>query len=434
MRVSVAGAVLLLTPAAASASPPGEVSADALQARVAELEATVVRLRAEESQEQWLTEQRADEIRGLVQDVVADADTRASLLQDGMMGGWDDGFVLASADGNFKLKISGQLQFRYVWNDQNNSPEDDNRWGFENRRTKIKFTGHAVDPSWKYQVSGAFIDDGGEFLLEDANITKDLGDGWALKFGQFKPPFLREALVSSSRQLAVERSLVNAESNQRRAQGVEIQYKGDQLAFKAMYHDGFGTSNTRALAEDTEFAVDGRVEWLAAGEWGQFKEFTSWEGEAFAFLLGVAIHYENEEYGTPAGPEQETFTWTIDGSLKFGGAHAFAAIVGQHLDVADADQYGIVVQGGYFFVPDEWEAFVRYEYGDLDLAGQSHLNVITVGVNRYFAKHALKWTTDVGFALDEISSDWATRSSGWREDSPGEDGQVVLRSQLQLLF
>ncbi len=34
--------------------------------------------------------------------------------------------------------------------------------------------------------------------------------------------------------------------------------------------------------------------------------------------------------------------------------------------------------------------------------------MITVGVNRYFTKHALKWTTDVGFALDEISSDRAT--------------------------
>ncbi len=434
MRVSVGVAILLLAPAAVSASPPGDGRADALRARVAELEATVARLRTEQSQEHWLTEQRADEIRGLARDVLADADTRASLLQDGMMGGWDNGFVLTSSDGKFKLTISGQLQFRWVYNYQDNSPEDDNRWGFTNRRTKIKFTGHAVDPSWKYRVSGAFDADGGAFVLEDANITKDLGDGWALKFGQFKPPFLREALVSSSRQLAVERSLVNAESNQRRAQGVEIQYKGDQLAFKAMYHDGFGTSNTLALAEGTEFALAGRVEWLAAGEWGQFKEFTSWEGEAFAFLLGGAIHYENEEYGSPTGPEEETFACTIDGSLKFGGAHAFAAIVGRHLDVADADQYGIVVQGGYFFVPDEWEAYVRYEYGDLDLAGQSDLNVITVGVNRYFVKHALKWTTDVGFAFDEISSDWATRSAGWREDSPGEDGQVVLRSQLQVLF
>ncbi len=40
----------------------------------------------------------------------------------------------------------------------------------------------------------------------------------------------------------------------------------------------------------------------------------------------------------------------------------------------------------------------------------------------------------MGFAFDEISSDWATGGAGWREDSPGEDGQVVLRSQFQLLF
>ena len=45
-------------------------------ARIAELEAKVARLTASQS-DSWLTEQRADEIRGLVQDVLADADTRA---------------------------------------------------------------------------------------------------------------------------------------------------------------------------------------------------------------------------------------------------------------------------------------------------------------------------------------------------------------------
>ena len=46
----------------------------------------------------WLTEARADEIRGLVQDVLADADVRSSLLNDGVMAGWADHFFLASAD------------------------------------------------------------------------------------------------------------------------------------------------------------------------------------------------------------------------------------------------------------------------------------------------------------------------------------------------
>ncbi|MCH7546675.1 MAG: hypothetical protein IID30_09780, partial [Planctomycetes bacterium] len=39
------------------------------------------------TQDNWLTEHRAEEIRILVQDVLADADTRSSLLQDGLIAG-----------------------------------------------------------------------------------------------------------------------------------------------------------------------------------------------------------------------------------------------------------------------------------------------------------------------------------------------------------
>ena len=50
----------------------------------------------------WLTEQRSDEIREIVQDVLADADTRASLQGSNMAAGYDDGFVISSSDGNWK--------------------------------------------------------------------------------------------------------------------------------------------------------------------------------------------------------------------------------------------------------------------------------------------------------------------------------------------
>ena len=49
----------------------------------------------------WMTEERAEEVRSLVRDVLADADTRASLLQSGMTAGYDDGFMIGSTDGNF---------------------------------------------------------------------------------------------------------------------------------------------------------------------------------------------------------------------------------------------------------------------------------------------------------------------------------------------
>ncbi|MHC4142917.1 MAG: hypothetical protein ACYSUF_14005 [Planctomycetota bacterium] len=119
-----------------------EVSA--LRGTVAELRTTVDQLQAGDD---WLTEQRAGEIRGLVQDVLADADTRASLMQDGMTAGWDKGFFLGSADGNFLLRLGGQIQVRYAASFQDKAPSgEDERYGFEVRRAKLKLKGHVVDP------------------------------------------------------------------------------------------------------------------------------------------------------------------------------------------------------------------------------------------------------------------------------------------------
>ena len=421
-----------------------------LTARVADLEGVVARLRTVQD-EPWLTTRRADEIRGLVQDVLADADARSSLLQNGINAGWNNGFYLGSVDGNFLLKVQGQLQARFVYNTQDNSPDDDDRWGFENRRTKLTFSGNVIDPSWQYRVQTSAGRDGGRFRLQSAFIAKEFGDNWKLQIGQFKPPFMREELVSSARQLAVERSLVNEEFNQGRSQGVELAYSGDQFNAAVMINEGFDRDNTPALAEDTEFAVTARAEALLAGSWSQFKDFTSWPEETTAVMIGAAIHYEQEEFGTGDGlfvdadadgvddtfndDELETLAFTADLSLEFGSANAFAAFVYRNLnrDSTTADQLGFVVQGGVFLT-DDLEIFARYEWADLDRAGVDDLSVITFGLNRFWAKHALKWSTDIGIGLNEIADPFKASGAGWRADTTGQNGQIVVRSQMQLLF
>ena len=424
------GSVMLISALAASpaVAAPGDGNMD-LQRQIVELRAEVERLR-DKNDDHWLTDQRAAEIRGLVYDVLADADTRASLLGSGMQSGWDSHPFIASSDGNFRLQLEGQLQVRFVYNNQDDDADDSHRWGFENRRTKIKFAGHIIDPSWSYKVTGAFSSSSGAFNLEDAYIGKNFGNGWKLKVGQFKPPFLREELVSSSKQLLVDRSLVNEQRNQDFSQGIQIEYGADAFRIYAMFHDGFGADNTGALVEDVEFAATGRGEVLLAGNWKQFDDFTSFRGEEFGLMIGGAVHYQKGESGT-AAIEEEEFMWTVDASAEFGGANAFVAIVGRHLDEADVDRFGVVVQGGYFLT-DDWEIFGRYEWYDYDTSGMDDINIATVGANYYMAKHNLKWTTDLGFALDTVES--GSSGVGWRTDPAGEDNQIVFRSQLQLLF
>jgi hypothetical protein len=166
-------------------------------------------------------------------------------------------------------------------------------------------------------------------------------------------------------------------------------------------------------------------------------------GSEFAGLIGVAFHYQADERGTGDGSgttfnddEADVFAVTADVGLEFDGANVFASFVYRTIDFAVSDtmdQFGFTVQGGFFF-NDDWEGFARYEYADPDSDTIEDLNVITLGVNRYWHKHNLKWTTDIGFGLDEISSAFASSGVGWQADAPDQDGQIVLRSQFQLLF
>ena len=174
--------------------------------------------------ENWLTEQRAEEIRGIVQDTLVDADTRSSLLDSGLIAGWSDGFFLASPNGKFKLALDGLIQTRFVYNysdDNVGFAIDNHRWGFENPRTKLTFRGHVFSRNTSYLVRGDFARNatdnpndfaetrGGFFKLQDAWVRQQLNDYWSVRGGQFKLPFNREELVSPAGQLAVERSLIN---------------------------------------------------------------------------------------------------------------------------------------------------------------------------------------------------------------------------------
>ncbi|MCA9291305.1 MAG: hypothetical protein KDA25_09255 [Phycisphaerales bacterium] len=403
-----------------------------LRIEVAQLRAEVARMSASET-DNWLTEQRATQIRGLVNDVLADADTRASLLQSGAGAGWDNGFFLASPDGNFRLNLAGQIQTRYAFNYTENGP-DQYRAGFVLPNTQLFFSGHVVDPTWQYMIQLNYGNAVTTGVLQDAYVTKDLENGWSVTVGQFKAPLLRETLIFSGHQLAVDRSLIESTFGGGRTQGIAVAYETDQWRMVASFNDGAATSNTGALVYDTEWSFTARGEFLAAGTWEQFQDYTSWNGEEYGALIGGALHYQSGEYGT-AATETETFIATIDAQIEGGGWNAAGYFVYRSLDVnggTNADQYGFVVQGGINLAEDT-ELFGRFEYGDDDTAADE-LMIITVGINKYFAKHQVKWTTDVGFALDGVTATFADATKDWRTTPTTNDSEYVIKTQLQLLF
>ncbi|MCH8150875.1 MAG: hypothetical protein IH830_00695 [Planctomycetes bacterium] len=448
------GAAALVLTGGSFADTTSQETNQQLRARVADLES---RLAAVEKGDNWLNEQRADEVRGLVRDVLADADTRASLLAQGMTAGYDNGAVIASADGNWMLRTNILMQQRFVLNTQDAGDgsvnPDDDRWGFENTRTKFILTGNVVSPDWFYRVDinvgspDAVRAGDSRAGTQNAYLGYDYGNGWKVLLGSMKAPLLREELVEAQHQLAVERSNVNYIYTTGYVDGVALDYMGDQFHVTAALSDGLSSGQTVWSTPDTEFALTARVEWLAQGTWDQFTDFTSPNGDERGILVGGAIHYESLEDDPGTGlPDADIFILTVDGSFEFGGWNGFAAFIYTDLQDllaagVDTNALGLLFQGGYY-LNDNWELFGRYEWSDFDTVGVEDLSIFTVGVNRYFAGHNAKWTTDISFGLDEIDADLTALGpvgatgaiTGFRADNPGEDGQVVIRSQVQILF
>ncbi|MSR34313.1 MAG: hypothetical protein EXS12_05890, partial [Phycisphaerales bacterium] len=109
--------LLAFTAVAGSATAAAvEVTPQDTNAQIAELKKELNELKSQNG-DKWLTEERASQIRGVVQDVMADADTRSSLQATAATSGYNNGFFIASPDGNFKLQINGQVQVRtsYAW-------------------------------------------------------------------------------------------------------------------------------------------------------------------------------------------------------------------------------------------------------------------------------------------------------------------------------
>ncbi|MCA9284288.1 MAG: hypothetical protein KDA22_03670 [Phycisphaerales bacterium] len=492
-RWSVAGTLLaaLVANTALAAQDGGDTVESQLQRMTERLESLerdnaslreeVTQLRTESGQD-WLTEQRAEQIRTLVTDVLADADQRASLQSSAMTAGWSDGFFLASPDGRFKLQISGLLQTRYIYNYADNVPpgsvDGSNLAGFEVARSQITFRGHVFDPALTFMLRGGFSRGGGGVYAQD-QLPRDTGefpggnfqlyDAWmryhfneqiSIRAGQFKLPFNREELVYAGNQLAVERSLVNYMTGIGYSQGIEFEYRNDWFAFMGAFSEGgtdflagpLGTQgpflgtippNSTWSTREAEGAGTGRVELKLAGSWDQFRQFTSPIGDSFGLLVGTAGTYQRGRVPSFLNNNVHPTFWGVTGDVTalFGGASLFASATYERLDYSPStfnswDIFGVVVQGGIYVAP-KWEIFGRFEYGTVNGSDNapniSDLYVGTVGVNWYIDGQDLKFTVDGGFGINNISPSWGADITGWRIPSEGTN-QFVLRTQFQLQF
>ncbi len=343
---------------------------DALEKRNAELQGQVVELKSQNG-EQWLTEERAAEVRELVKDVLADSATRTSLQSNGATAGWDNGFFIASPDNRFRLEIGGLVQARWVWSSMRapytadgivptgnpNIPQVTydqtlNRSGFDVHNIELWAQGHVISPDIQYMLKGIFSNSSstaqqpssngtnvggfvgettsGSFQLLDAWVRVNLTDDWSVRVGQFRAPYGREFLVLEQYQMAVDRSLVSLHYGMGYTQGLELEWLSNEARWRFSVNDGGNDNiagagqvvgshplNSPWFEQQSIWGVTTRFDWKGSGGWQQFDQFTSPDGSEPGWLWGFAVNAQGTKPSEIYGQQQnvalstssDTNTW-----------------------------------------------------------------------------------------------------------------------------
>lgn len=328
-----------LAAAAAIGAEPNEI--EQLKARLAEQAARVSELERKDTAN-WLTEERATQIKSLVHEVLDDARTRGQFLDGDAQVGFKDGFFVKSADDNFKLVVNGIVQVRYSYvghhashtggpKGANTNPfaqgTSENASGFELRRARLRFSGNVFSQDLFYRLEGDFYSSSevasvdvskgtssstsGNFAVTDAFIGYRFSPLLAVRAGAFKVPFSKVELMNDAYLSTTERPEPNTPFDAQRSLGVSLfgDLVKDQLAYEVNVNNGSNSQTFRRVdtasssASNPNYNLDNRLGYYGRVNWspgGSIEEFFKSEPDLrkdtsqFIWLLGVAAGYESQ--------------------------------------------------------------------------------------------------------------------------------------------
>lgn len=264
-------------------------------------------------------------------------------------------------------------------------------------------------------------------------IGYKLNDTMRVYAGQFKDPVHHEELVSSTRQIAVDRSLVNellGGGFLDRVQGVGLSYESGPLYATVVLHDGANSDNTNYQASATqEWGGAGRVEYTVYGDKKQYADFSAMGNKGDMLVIGAG--------GDATGRSGDNvFSYTVDAQWEnAAGLAIYGAALGQtiigHGDEDNDSNFGAVAQVSYLLPDSKWEVFGRggWIHNESNADNDDDLFELTGGVNYYFYSHNAKLTADVTVLPNGSPAD---SGLGYRDS--GTEMQIVGRVQFQLAF
>ncbi|MGH7807071.1 MAG: porin, partial [Thermodesulfobacteriota bacterium] len=242
-----------------------------------------------------------------------------------------DGFTIKSKDGLFSLRTRLRTQFQFSIND---TDDEDVATDFNIRRFRLLFDGNAFTP-WLLYYLQISADNNGSFSLLDTYFDFAYNTMFVPRPGQYKVPFNREFLNSTSELQLVERSIVNDEFSYGRSRGASIYgVLGNFITYGAGVFNGNGTNGASV---DSNMLYAGRIMFTpCCGELkyanssfpsgGDYKIEPNFGGDKPLFAIGIAaagIPGVNIAQKVPSGAIEDRFE-NIFGAPETGTADLFS--------------------------------------------------------------------------------------------------------------
>jgi phosphate-selective porin OprO/OprP len=378
------------------------------------------------------------------------------------------GVTIASANGRYSLQVRARLQVRYDLEHPNFESEPVSHV-FQIRRARVVLAGNVFSPHIRYQFQFGFsprdMSNDIPSDLEDSIRRNPLRDArleftrlrdFTIWVGQYKVPYSRQRVISSSNLSILDRSLVNAEFSLDRDLGISARSQDlggiDKLAYYVGVFMGEGRNSFEL--RDPGLLYVARFEVLPLGTFDDYTEGDPARTDKPGLSIGAAYAFQDRAHaargvgGDPLADGGTTnfhhvtadFMFKWSGISLFSGFHLRRGVRRVNGGALDDDGMPIATvparQGiGWFgqfgaMVPKiPLEITGRYGltrniYGDQ--SSQPNSDEVGGGLNWYFVGHDLKLQADYFRVWDQsMGSTWAGQA---------RHGTDRLRLQFQVFF
>jgi hypothetical protein len=478
LLVAVGSSALFGTEVADSNS---DVAAElkALKARVAELE--------KEENSNWMTQERTNQIRAIVEETIADAKKQGQFA-DADNFGYNNGFYIQTSDKKFKLNINGYTQFRYTFaSDQvevpffknmpdtsTSKPKSGDVDGFDFRYARLYFSGNAFTPNLTYMIMGDFAGNtnANNFQLVDNYIAYRFNDTLNVRAGSYLVPYSRLEYISSGLAF-VDFPAILSPFDPKRSFGVSLYGEPvkDKLTYEVMINNGPQANHNGSAAQlggstDNRIGAASRVQLFGGtGKPADFADESDLRKDksTLAWMLAGAVGYDSVNQSTNAFPGAQAgagtfvgtnnspgfenfkingdlYRATVDGEIKYCGLEFTSAAFFEQINEnpgagvsnpgfankSSFFQVSYYGQIGYMFTP-KWEVVGRAGEFFTE-AGPNQMDEFSLGLNYFMFGKNVKLQGDVTFIPNEAAMSDATFGTVQNTQD------VVTRLQLQLKF